>query len=669
MKKCMLILLIPYVLSAFESNDSISTKSYKADEVIVIDDKFDVNEKNAIKVLSSTDDLLKYNNSVDLIRRANFASEPMIRGFSQKRLNVTIDGMRMFSACTDKMDPITSYIEVENIKSSEVSADKTDMSNGTSIGGSLNFITNKPIFGNHFGIVLDNRYSSASEFYNSKGKASFSEDNYSLLASYSIKNANDYKAGNYTLINNSGYKKENVKFNLSNQLNENNTQGLEYIYDHSADVGFPSLIMDTRNTEMHLLSYQLDFKNLSDNIIDWDSKVYYNYISHLMDDFDRSNEEIENRAIMPGMHMPMFGTTQTIGLVSKGKLLMGNNVLNLSAEIYNMKAFADMKMELLDTHQKMYLINLGDIQTYSGGLSAAYITQVNEATLLKFNGRIDYTTRRVTNDFAKAITESYWGNNYSTQSIAFNTSMDLNYQLMDSQSLDFALSRVERVPTHLESFAFYIYNISDNSIYIGNPNLSKEKSYSINLGYNYSKDGVKLHFNLYNNYLVDYIAGLPNNEIEVNDNFAQSFKVYENIGNANVVGFETSLDYSINNNFGFLAKLKYQYSRSFKFNESLPFTPPLSGMINLSYNNEDYIGVVSAEFANSQNNISKHITLEDDTPGYVILSWRNNYKISEPFTIRFGVENIFNKYYYTHFSINNLPNQGRNFYLGLVVNI
>jgi outer membrane receptor protein involved in Fe transport len=115
--------------------------------------------------------------------------------------------------------------------------------------------------------------------------------------------------------------------------------------------------------------------------------------------------------------------------------------------------------------------------------------------------------------------------------------------------------------------------------------------------------------------------------------------------------------------------VKYQYSQSLKYNESLPFTPPLSGLINLSYNNEDYTSVISAEFAAEQNNISQNINIEDSTPGYVILNWRNNYKINNTFTVRFGAENIFDKYYYTHFSINNLPNLGRNLYLGLVVGL
>ncbi|MFA7327508.1 MAG: TonB-dependent receptor [Candidatus Kapaibacterium sp.] len=669
MKKILTLILLPLSLLADVAQDSISKKEYKSDEIIVIDDDFNAVQKNMNTVLNSVDDLLKYNNSIDLISRANFASEAIVRGYDQNRLSVTIDGMRMFSACIDKMDPITSYIEIENLKASEVSADKSDMSHGISVGGSMNFITNKPLLSNDFKIVLDNQFSSASDYYNSKGKVNYSYENFAALVSYSVKNAGNYSAGNSISVNNSSFRKENVKLNTLFKSSENTSHGLEYIYDHSADIGYPALIMDTRSTDMNMISYQLGMKNISDLILSWDTRVYYNSISHLMDDYDRSDEEIMNRAVMPGMYMPMDGTTETMGFLTKNKLLLGDDILKLSMEVFRMNAFSDMKMEMLETGREMYLINLGDIETYSGGIYAGYFTQLNESFLLKLNGRIDYITRTVNNEFARAIAESYWGDNYTASNLQLNTSVNLQKEFSESQSTNLTLSRVERAPTHLESFGFYIYNISDNSIYIGNPNLNKEKSYSVNLGYDYNVDDFNVKLNLYNDYIVDYIAGLKDDGVEVVETFAQSFKLFQNIGDANITGIEASLDYNINENFGLLTKVKYQYSQSLKYNESLPFTPPLSGLINFSYRSDDIVSVISAEFAAEQNNISKNITIEDSTPGYVILNWRNNYKINDTFTVRFGVENVFDKYYYTHFSINNLPNLGRNLYLGLVVGL
>lgn len=669
MKKLIILILLPFSLLADVIQDSISKKEYKSNEVIVIDDEFKAVQKNMNAVLNSVDDLLKYNNSIDLITRANFASEAIVRGYDQNRLSVTIDGMRMFSACIDKMDPITSYIEIENLKASEVSADKSDMSNGISVGGSLNFITNKPALDKDFQIILDNQFSSASDYYNSKGRVNYSYENFATLLSYSVKNSGNYTAGNSSPIANSSFRKENVKFNTLYKSSDNTTHGLEYIYDHSADVGYPSLIMDTRRTDMNMISYQLGMKNINDVILSWDTRVYYNSISHLMDDYDRSDEEIINRSVMPGMYMPMDGTTETMGFLTKNKLLLGDDILKLTMEVFRMNAFSDMKMEMLETGREMYLINLGDIETYSGGIFAGYFTQLSEPILLKLNGRVDYITRTVNNEFARAIAESYWGDNYSNNNLQFNTSASLQMEISDAESANITLSRVERAPTHLESFGFYIYNISDNSIYIGNPNLNKEKSYSVNLGYDYNINNFNMKLNIYNDYIVDYIAGLKDDGVEVVETFAQSFKLFQNIGDANITGVEARLDYNISENFGLLTKVKYQYSQSLKYKEALPFTPPLSGLINFSYRTDDLVSVISAEFAAEQNNISKNITIEDSTPGYVILNWRNNYKISDTFTVRFGIENVLDKYYYTHFSINNLPNLGRNIYLGLVIGL
>lgn len=649
--------------------DTVSKKDFKSDEVVVVGDKFDIDQSNSLKLLNSTEDILKSNNSVELIRRANFASEAMVRGYSQGQLNVTIDGMRMFSACTDKMDPITSYVEVENLKLSEVNADKSDMSNGVSVGGSINLVTQKPKFGDNFGVVLDNSYNTASKFYDVKGKLTASNDYLSSLLTYSVKRAGNYTAGNNSLVQNSGFKKENVKFNLMHRISDNATQGLEYIYDHSSDVGFPSLIMDTRRTNMDMLSYQLSFKNLTNSILKWDTRLYYNSVKHFMDDYDRSEAEIRNREVMPGMNMPMYGTTSTYGLVSKGKLLVGGNILQLSADLYKMNAFADMKMKPLDKSSEMYLINLGDIDTYSGGLSAGYYVQLDTALLMKLSGRADFTSREVKSDFAKAITQTYWSDNFSISKLSFNASAEFKYSINSEQELNTTISRVERVPTHLESFGFYTYNISDNSFYIGNPTLDKEKSYSVNLTYNYSPSIFKLNVNLFYDHIDDYIAGVITDIIPVGENFPQDFKLFENIGGAYVTGIEASISLPISDKFSAMTKVRYQYSHSAKFNESLPFTPPLSGVINLSYVNADYISSISAEFANAQHNLSKHIQNEDNTPGYVILNWRNNYSLSDMFTLRFGVENILDKYYYTHYSINNLPSLGRNFYLGLVISL
>ncbi|MFA5245946.1 MAG: hypothetical protein WC380_11645, partial [Pedobacter sp.] len=61
--------------------------------------------------LSSTEDILSRIEGVSLIRRGPIGMEPSLRAFSAGQVNVVIDGMKFFGACTDKMDPVTIYTE------------------------------------------------------------------------------------------------------------------------------------------------------------------------------------------------------------------------------------------------------------------------------------------------------------------------------------------------------------------------------------------------------------------------------------------------------------------------------------------------------------------------------------------------------------------------------
>jgi iron complex outermembrane receptor protein len=407
MKIALAIFLFFYALLISAEEDTTKLKNYKSTEIIVLDDYFGINDKDIEETINSTEDILKQQNEIDLISRANFASEAVVRGYTQDRLNVTIDGMRLFSACIDKMDPITSYIEVENLSKTEVNSDKSSLMNGISTGGSLNFITNKPSHNQSLRFISDNQFNSVSDAYNSRGSTQYGSESIATMASYSVKRSSDYKAGDNSTINNSSYSKENVKFNLNYKSDEDINHSLEYIYDHSADVFYPALIMDTRYTHMNMASYDFNIDNIGESIYDFNTNLYFNMVEHLMDDYDRSDEEINNRLVMPGMYMPMYGETKTFGLNSSIKQLLSDGILSLSFEGYNMNAFADMDMEMLDTDEKMYLTNLGDINTTKLGLSVGYIASLNNKTTYSINSRYDISYRTMNNDFSKAITESF----------------------------------------------------------------------------------------------------------------------------------------------------------------------------------------------------------------------------------------------------------------------
>lgn len=663
------IIIIIFVILSRANTSSLDSifLEYNFEEIEVIDDRFELD--NQTKLFESTENVLQQKQSIELIRRANFASEPTIRGFSQGQISMTFDGMRLFPACVDRMDPVSSYIEIENLENLYLSESNYDLTNGGSIGGSINFSHKKPIQGEGLKLYTENHYGSVSNLFINRSRLNYSYGRFDILSSFSLRNSSDMMAGNSELLSNSGFYKHNAKFNIRYRDSDKITHDLEYIFDKSKDVGYPGLIMDTRNTDMHSISYNL---KMIDELDNHNIKIYFNRIEHLMDDYDRSFEEIMTRDIMPGMYMPMFGNNSTFGLRYDSRLLTReNSFLKLSLENYYFSAFADMEMIAADPNNQfsnMYLYNLGDTYTFNSGFAATYYYQFTEKINSVFSGRFDFQNRDVTNSDAILMASSYW-NSETTENndfiLNFSTLQELKLSELHSINISFAYS--ERAATHIENFAYYIYNISDNSIYMGNPNLNKEKAIQMQSSYRIKSDKSNLKLTGFGNYIIDYIAGTL--DTSSGTIFGQNFRNFSNIGEAYIIGIESYFSHQLDEYFSLNLDLKYQYSNSIRFNESLPFTPPLSGNLTMIYNIESLRLIVNTRFAGSQNRFSETILKEDKTPAFAIINLSGAYVLSKTFNLKFGIENILDKYYHEHFSISNIPNPGRNFYLSLGMNI
>jgi iron complex outermembrane receptor protein len=66
---------------------------------------------------------------------------------STERSVVTIDGMRIFGACTDKMDPVTSYLESNTLSSIDIKSGQEGSSHGATIAGSIDLKRKSTPFG------------------------------------------------------------------------------------------------------------------------------------------------------------------------------------------------------------------------------------------------------------------------------------------------------------------------------------------------------------------------------------------------------------------------------------------------------------------------------------------------------------------------------------------
>src|SRR5574338_1687276 len=73
-----------------------------------------------MKMAVSVDEFLASSDNISFIKRGAYAWEPLLNNMSTERSTITIDGMHVFGACTDKMDPITSYVESNNLSTIDI---------------------------------------------------------------------------------------------------------------------------------------------------------------------------------------------------------------------------------------------------------------------------------------------------------------------------------------------------------------------------------------------------------------------------------------------------------------------------------------------------------------------------------------------------------------------
>lgn len=114
MKKIYYLVLLLFWLTNLFAQEKDTLSSVQLKEILLIGKKATLEQKQ-FKALATLDEYLQQSGAVEMIKRGGYAWEPNINNMSSERTVITIDGMRIFGACTDKMDPITSYVEISNL--------------------------------------------------------------------------------------------------------------------------------------------------------------------------------------------------------------------------------------------------------------------------------------------------------------------------------------------------------------------------------------------------------------------------------------------------------------------------------------------------------------------------------------------------------------------------
>lgn len=634
-----------------------STKVHAIDHVIIIGAK-DLSSKET-KPMASLDDYLQKSGNVAMIKRGAYAWEPLINNMPTERTLVTIDGMRIFGACTDKMDPIASYVEVSNLSSAVVNSGQRGHEHGQTIGGSIDLTRHKSSFGNpawNFGI--NSGFESVNQQKIIGASVNYKSQKFYLDADFMRRDAENYKDGHGNEVKFSQFKKLNFSGITGFKIKENQVLEASIIYDKATDVGYPALPMDVSLAEALITSLKYEIAPNSDLLKNWETKIYYNQVTHRMDDTKRPSVPI---------HMDMPGWNKTFGYYSKLKAGVKNHQLMLNVNGFFNNSLAEMTMYPNNSSEKsMFMLTWPNVNTLYQGIYLEDIIPTSEHSHLKLSGSLGFHQNKVVSDFGLNSLKIFYPELSSTKTRLLK-SFAGNYTFhKNNWEAGVGVGYGERAPSVSEGYGFYLYNSFEQFDYVGNPNLKNESS---------------LEGNVYASYHTDYFFGkLSSNYFHI-----QNYIVGEILPNlvpmtigARGVKQQTQLNYATIFNVNFDAQVKLHtnlkwnsqigYSRGVDDRGiNLPFISPISYRSGLEFHKNRFSSEILAIGNAAHQNYSSFYG-EKFTPSYVILNAGMGCQFdfgAEKIMVKLGVENLFNKYYNTYSDWNRIPRFGRNFYINL----
>ena len=608
--------------------------------------------------VASIDEHLKELSHVELVRRGGYAWEPVVNNMQTERLSVTIDGMKIFYACTDKMDPVTSYVESGNLQNISLNSGLAGNPQSTgNIGGSIDLRLRKAGFGAKpflANLSAGHEFNGHLQVYGADMALSAPKayTNFGLF----YRHADNYKAGGGDELLFSQFQKVNAFCNFGFRTPSYNAIEGTIIYDLATDVGYPALQMDVAKAEAVIASLSLrhDFANSWLN--SWETKVYANRLVHEMDDTHRPDVAI---------HMDMPGKSKTAGIYSLLAASTDRHFLRLNIDAYYNRLFADMTM-YPDESTPMYMVTWPDVGSFCAGFSLSDELQLPHSQSISLSGKVAAQTQRLNDK-----------EGYQALKVFFPVMKDTYHQLTGraaatwscrpaSWKLSAGAGWGSRAPTVTEAYGYYLNNTFDRYDYIGNPHLKNESAFEVNAAIAFHSNAVSLSADANAFFFDSYIIGTSEPRLSAMTLGADGVKVYRNLSKATILCSSLSGQWEVCQWLTWDAKLSYGLGRD-DSDDPLPLIAPVEYQTSLTAYAKNFRLQLAAIGAAKQKDFAPKYS-ETQTPAYTTININAEYTKNigrHSLTLRLGLENALDKLYSTYSDWNAIPQKGRNLFANI----
>jgi iron complex outermembrane recepter protein len=633
--------------------DSINSKNYISREILL--DELTITEERGQKKSgnTSTDQLLQDLAKVEMMRRGAFAAEPVMRGLASERYRTTIDGMRIYGACTDKMDPVSSYVEKNNMEALKLSFGGNDLD--ADFGPAIHFNLKKPNFNSSKPVIgqAGVNFSSSDRGFNQFMDFNLNNTALAFRGNFAHRKSENYRPGGGGRVAFSQYEKINYSAAIAYRLHEKTLVSFDFLGDDAWNVGYPSLPMDVSFAKAKLFSLGI-YHAGKDGKADYEVKLYHNFIKHAMDDSQRPDVS---------MRMDMPGETATSGLNLKSGLINNaSNILLFNLESYYTRAYAEMTM-YPEEGKPMFMLTWPDTRRYGIKPSFSFSWNLSENNKLNAGAGVELASSGI-NGLGKKQLEIFYGpvDGKNIQPL-FSGKIDYSLNLNRYWSIIGLLSFSERLPAVSEHYGYYLFGLYDGYDYLGNPNLKKEGLAVSQVTINFIKSRWRMNADIYRFDFHNYIMGVADSKLSPMTMGANGVKIYSNIGEAQMLGAEMEFDVSLSEKVKLMNTFAYCHGNDTD-GEPLPMLPPFKNQLSFEYQWNNFRLQPAAIWAAQQNRVSDKFH-EKKSPSFFLMHFKaqKNYDVGKGrISIAAGVENILDRRYKEHLDWGNIPRQGRSFF-------
>lgn len=635
-------------------SDTLQTNT-SLDEIVITSNP--INKQTAFKGnIASIDEHLLLLRHVDVIKRGNYAWEPTVNNMQTERLSITIDGMKIFSACTDRMDPVTSYVESGNLQRISLNSGIEGNPQATgNIGGSIDLKLRKAGFGKEQHKCIFSTGLESNGLLQMYGiDAVLSDSNFYGNMGLFYRHAGNYNAGGNDEISFSQFTKTNAFINIGWKPDKHNIVETTFIYDIAANVGYPALNMDVKKAESLITSLSYRREQLYGLFTQWETKIYYNKLVHNMDDTHRPDVVI---------HMDMPGRSSTAGLYSLLSGFYGQHEYRLNYDLYFNTLYADMTM-YPEGQTPMFMLTWPDVATLNNGIALNDEIYLNNKHRLRLSMKGSWQHRTVRSNEGFSALKIYFPN-MTRSKIQWQGRIALGYVYeCDNKNLSIGIGYGCRTPTVTEEFGYFINNTFDRYDYIGNPNLKNESAIEANFAVSMQNKRLllKTEGNIF--FFKNYIIGTPMNNLSAMTLGAAGVKIYRNMSNAHVINLSSDCDWFLSKQISWKTRLTYAYGKE-STGARLPLISPVTCKTSIEASLCKFTIEAGAKLCARYSDYSKKYG-ETAVSGYTVYHINVAYPLnmnSYSLLLSGGIENLFDRRYTTYSDWNHILQKGRNYFI------